>query len=59
MEYDLLKGVGVIPAGVDPSRREAYLSDAQFQEVFGMSHAAFNDLKQWKKNDLKKAKNLF
>ena len=59
LDYEQLKGAGVIPPGVDPSRKEAYLSDAQFQEIFGMAPAAFNDLKQWKKNDLKKAKNLF
>ncbi len=34
-----------IPAGVDPARKEAYLSDEQFQATFGMTPAAFNELK--------------
>ena len=57
MEYDQLKKG--IPQGVDPARKEAYLSDEKFEEVFGMTPAAFNELKQWKKIDLKKAKGLF
>jgi len=57
-EYDQLKTAGA-PNGVDPARKEAYLSDEKFQEVFGMTPAAFNELKQWKKIDLKKAKGLF
>jgi advillin len=57
MDYEQLKGA--FPTGVDPARKEAYLPDDKFQEIFGMTPAAFNDLKQWKKNDLKKAKGLF
>ena len=30
LDYEQLKGTGVIPAGVDPSRKEAYLSEGQF-----------------------------
>ena len=48
-----------IPEGVDPKRKQDYLSDAQFEEVFGMNRDAFNALKEWKQKDLKKAKGLF
>jgi advillin len=44
---------------VDPARKEDYLSDEQFLATFGMTHDAFNALKQWKKIDVKKAKGLF
>lgn len=50
---------GQFPKGVDPTKKEAYLTEEEFATVFGMSSAAFTDLKQWKKNDLKKDKGLF
>ena len=56
-EYEVLKGA--FPAGVNPEKKEAYLSDENFQTIFGMTPAAFNELKKWKQNDLKKAKGLF
>lgn len=46
------------PDDVDALKRESYLSDAEFQEVFGMERAAFDKLAGWKKNNLKKDKNL-
>jgi len=58
-KFDYAELNGKFPEGVDPTRKEAYLTDAQFQEVLGMSPAAFAELKQWKRNDLKKAKGLF
>ena len=53
---DLKKGV---PAGVDPASKEQYLSDADFQAIFGMDKAAFAALKEWKRKDLKKQRGLF
>ena len=50
---------GQFPAGVDPTRKEAYLADEEFETVLGMSPAAFAELKKWKQNDIKKAKALF
>eukprot|EP00929_Paragymnodinium_shiwhaense_P112606 TRINITY_DN80862_c0_g1_i1.p1 TRINITY_DN80862_c0_g1~~TRINITY_DN80862_c0_g1_i1.p1 ORF type:complete len:441 (-),score=155.66 TRINITY_DN80862_c0_g1_i1:180-1427(-) len=47
------------PADVDPAKREAYLSDADFQTVFGMSAPEFAKLPKWKQQNLKKAKDLF
>eukprot|EP00971_Amphidinium_carterae_P182521 3622403-Amphidinium_carterae.1 len=46
------------PGGVDPARKEEYLSDEEFQTVFGMTPAAFRGLPKWKQSNLKKAKEL-
>ncbi|CAN8218627.1 unnamed protein product [Coccothraustes coccothraustes] len=48
-----------LPRGVDPSRKEDHLSDADFQAVFGMSRSAFSSLPLWKRQNLKKDKGLF
>ena len=56
-DYETLKKG--IPEGVDPQNKPAYLSDDEFQTVFGMAYEAYKDLKDWKKKDLKKAKGLF
>jgi len=56
-DYEVLKGA--FPPGVNPEKKEAYLNDEIFQSIFGMTPAAFNELKKWKQNDLKKAKGLF
>lgn len=50
---------GAFPKGVDPTRKELYLSEDDFATVFGMTSAQFTELKAWKKNDLKRAKGLF
>ncbi|NXL79284.1 VILI protein, partial [Leptocoma aspasia] len=48
-----------LPGGVDPSRKEDHLSDADFQAVFGMNRSAFSNLPLWKQQKLKKDKGLF
>ncbi|NXB88091.1 VILI protein, partial [Vidua chalybeata] len=48
-----------LPRGVDPSRKEDHLSNADFQAVFGMSRSAFSSLPLWKQQKLKKDKGLF
>uniref|UniRef100_A0A8C0VZ73 Villin-1 n=1 Tax=Cyanistes caeruleus TaxID=156563 RepID=A0A8C0VZ73_CYACU len=48
-----------LPQGVDPSRKEDHLSDADFQAVFGMNRSAFSNLPLWKQQKLKKDKGLF
>lgn len=45
--------------GVDPAKRESYLSDAEFEQVLGMSKAAFGELKGWKQANLRKQHLLF
>ena len=41
------------PADVDPARREQYLSDSDFQSVFGMSFADFQKSPKWKQQNAK------
>ncbi len=46
-------------AGLDVSRRETYLSDAEFKSAFKMGKAEFEKLPLWKRNALKKSLGLF
>lgn len=48
-----------LPDGVDPTKKETYLSDAEFSEKFGMDKAAFAALPAWKKTASKKKLGLF
>ncbi|KAF2587874.1 hypothetical protein F2Q70_00041055 [Brassica cretica] len=45
--------------GIDFKRREAYLSEEEFETVFGMEKEAFYKLPRWKQDLLKKKFNLF
>jgi stage V sporulation protein SpoVS len=48
------------PEGTDPSKKETYLSYAEFKKMFGMTYEEYNKIPQkWKKDDLKKKLNLF
>jgi len=44
---------------MDPRRLEEYLRDDEFQKVFGMPRASFNSQPKWKRDNMKKSKNLF
>ncbi|XP_062183708.1 villin-4-like isoform X2 [Phragmites australis] len=44
---------------IDVTKREAYLSSAEFREKFGMTRAAFYKLPKWKQNKLKSDVQLF
>ena len=46
-------------AGIDPTKKEQYLSDADFEKVLGSPRGEFNQMKAWKQNQIKKAKGLF
>jgi hypothetical protein len=48
-----------LPVGVDPTLLETYLSDAEFQKVFGMNKSAFQALPKWKQNGAKRKAGLF
>lgn len=56
-DYEQLKGQ--FPEGVDPTKKEAYLNDEHFKQVFGMNQTDFYNLKKWKQQELRKAKELF
>jgi len=46
-------------AEVNPACKEAYLSDADFEQVFGMDRGAFDKQAKWKKDAAKKKAGLF
>nr|GEW24758.1 villin-4-like [Tanacetum cinerariifolium] len=58
--YDRLTTVSSDPAAdIDVTKRETYLSSAEFREKFGMTKEAFYKLPKWKQNKLKMALQLF
>lgn len=58
-KYEQLKGTNNCPPGVDPSNKEAHLSEEDFKKVFGMSVHDYRPLPLWKKKNLKKGVDLF
>eukprot|EP01027_Heterolobosea_sp_BB2_P011703 GEZU01017023.1.p2 GENE.GEZU01017023.1~~GEZU01017023.1.p2 ORF type:complete len:120 (+),score=36.20 GEZU01017023.1:515-874(+) len=46
-------------AGIDNTKKETYLSDADFQKHFKMSRADFYKQPVWKQNDQKKKLGIF
>ncbi|KNC52797.1 uncharacterized protein AMSG_12193 [Thecamonas trahens ATCC 50062] len=48
-----------LPPGVDPARKQDWLSDADFQTAFGMDRAAFAALPAWKAETLRRKAKLF
>nr|XP_043620147.1 villin-4-like isoform X1 [Erigeron canadensis]XP_043620148.1 villin-4-like isoform X2 [Erigeron canadensis] len=58
--YERLTTVSTDPAAdIDVTKRETYLSSAEFREKFGMTKEAFYKLPKWKQNKLKMALQLF
>ncbi|KAL4205132.1 hypothetical protein AMTRI_Chr01g135740 [Amborella trichopoda] len=58
--YERLKAKSTNPAtGIDYKRREAYLSDAEFQSVLGMAKEAFYQQPKWKQDMQKRKVDLF
>ena len=47
------------PAGVDPDRREEYLSEADFVAAFRLDRQAWAGLPRWRQVELKKGASLF
>jgi hypothetical protein len=45
--------------GIDPERKEEYLSDEQFKEAFGTDKESFAAMPKWKRQQKKKAVGLF
>ncbi|KAM5152577.1 villin-1 [Mantella aurantiaca] len=48
-----------LPPGVDPTKKEDYLSSEDFHQIFGMSISEFKALPEWKKQNIKKTNKLF
>jgi len=57
--YEQLRNKEDLPAGVDSTRKEAYLTDPDFEDVFGMDKLSFSELPKWKQQTIKKTKDLF
>ncbi|OWM78939.1 hypothetical protein CDL15_Pgr003110 [Punica granatum] len=58
--YDQLKAKSDNPVtGIDFKRREAYLSDEEFQTILGMTKEAFYKLPKWKQDMYKRKADLF
>ncbi|XP_070708675.1 villin-1 isoform X1 [Pempheris klunzingeri] len=53
------KSPSELPQGVDPCRREDYLSDVDFENLLGTSRSDFQRLPKWRQSDLKKKAGLF
>jgi len=48
-----------IPDGVNPAKKEYYLSEDEFKACFNMTYEAWEGLKDWKRKDFKKKAGLF
>uniref|UniRef100_A0A8C7F807 Villin-1 n=1 Tax=Oncorhynchus kisutch TaxID=8019 RepID=A0A8C7F807_ONCKI len=48
-----------LPDGVDPTKKEEYLSNADFALILGVSRVEFYSMPTWKQQNLKKEKGLF
>ncbi|KAL7865439.1 hypothetical protein SRHO_G00106860 [Serrasalmus rhombeus] len=48
-----------LPKGVDPAKKEEYLSEEEFNLVLGISRLEFYSMPLWKQQNLKKDKGLF
>ena len=57
--YDHLKFPGPFPQSIDSTKRETYLSEHDFRQVFKMDKSTFSALQNWKKVSLKKQLGLF
>lgn len=57
--YDLEALQTSFPDGVDPAKKEMYLEDAVFVELFKMTKDEFSQLKDWKRKELRKKHGLF
>ncbi|VFV38075.1 villin-like isoform 1 [Lynx pardinus] len=53
------RAVEDLPEGVDPARKEFYLSDSDFQEIFGKSKEEFYSMAKWRQQQEKKQLGLF
>ncbi|XP_012977638.1 LOW QUALITY PROTEIN: villin-like protein [Mesocricetus auratus] len=55
----MYQAVEDLPQGVDPARKEFYLSDSDFQDIFGKSKEDFYSMAKWKQQQEKKRLGLF
>ncbi|XP_028660036.1 villin-1 [Erpetoichthys calabaricus] len=53
------KTVEELPEGVDPLKKEQYISDDDFQNIFGTSRTEFYNMPAWRQKQMKKNSGLF
>uniref|UniRef100_A0ACB8FW99 Uncharacterized protein n=1 Tax=Sphaerodactylus townsendi TaxID=933632 RepID=A0ACB8FW99_9SAUR len=53
------KAMDDLPEGVDPTKKEYYLSDADFCDIFGKTKEEFYQMPKWKQQNEKKQFGLF
>lgn len=58
-EHLIDKTVEELPEGVDPLKKEYYLSDEDFHDIFGKSKEEFYQMPKWKQQNEKKQHGLF
>ena len=56
LSYEELKAG--LPAGVDPTKKEQYLTDEDFEKILKSPRSQFNEMKGWKQQQLKQAAGL-
>mmetsp|Transcript_17465 Transcript_17465/g.22754 ORF Transcript_17465/g.22754 Transcript_17465/m.22754 type:complete len:184 (-) Transcript_17465:1411-1962(-) len=54
-----LKTGATFPDNIDPTQREKYLADSEFEQVLGLSRADYYALPRWKRDSKKKSVGLF
>ena len=59
VKFKVQELVGKFPEGVDPAKKECYLTDSDFEEVFKMTREEFLSKKGWQRVELKKQLGLF
>ena len=56
LSYEELKAG--LPAGVDPTKKEQYLTDEDFEKILKVPRSQFNEMQAWKQQQLKQAASL-
>ena len=56
---ELAKPVDSLPKAVDPTRKEFYLSNEEFEQVFNMTKQKYETMRPWRRNKLKKKVGLY
>jgi len=59
LSYEFLKAGKDYPVNLDTNKKEAYLTDSDFVQIFKMNRVDFDKLPKWKKDKVKKDVGLF
>ena len=59
LTFEQVKRGVELPPSIDPRIREQYLDDATFLQLFKVDKQQFMNMKQWRKEDMKKKIGIF